>query len=84
MKLMTSSWSSGGSSLIFSMMVDSIVTSLFPNIGVGKYSPSSLPRFLLKLSDVHEVTCNRCRSSHLWTNEVRASAFALSAFKIPV
>ena len=38
----------------------------------------------LKVSDVHKTACYGSRSRHLWTDEVCTSAFALSAFKIPV
>ena len=39
---------------------------------------------LSKCPDVYKAACDRCRSRHLWTDEVRTSTFALSAFKIPI
>ena len=39
---------------------------------------------LFKRPDVYKVACYCRRGSHLWTNKVCASTFALSTFKIPV
>ena len=39
---------------------------------------------LSKRPDIHKTARYRGCRCHLWTDKVRASAFALSAFKIPV
>ena len=39
---------------------------------------------LSKCPDIHKTACDRGCSRHLWTDKMRASAFTLSAFKIPV